>query len=68
MNDLVANLPGMERTRSMQLARITELIDENQRVMSELEKAYVVANKIRDEGVRKTLGECTALALCLDEE
>ena len=68
VNDLVANLPGMERTRSMQLARITELIDDNRKVMSELEEAYVVATKIRDEGVRRTLGECTALALCLDEE
>ncbi len=68
VNQLVANLPGMERTRSMQLARIHELIEENRRVALELEEAYALANKRREEGVRTALRECTALALGLDEE
>ncbi len=68
VNHLVANLPGMERTRSMQLARINELIEENRRVTLELEEAYALANKRREEGVRMALRECTALALRLDEE
>lgn len=65
VNDLVANLPGMERTRSMQLQRIHELIEENRLVMSELKEAYDTA-KVRNESVREALGDCTALALGLD--
>lgn len=68
VNDLVANLPGMERTRSMQLTRINELIEENRRVASELEEAFASANKLREDGVRSALREYTALALNLDEE
>jgi hypothetical protein len=68
VNDLVANLPGMDRTRSMQLARIEELIEENRRVQLELEEVYALASKRREENVRMALSECTALALSLDEE
>ncbi len=67
VDDLVANLPGMNRTRDMQLERITELIEVNHVVTKELEEAYKVAKERREE-VRIALGESTCLALGVEEE
>jgi len=64
VNNLVANLPGMDRTRMMQMARIEELIDKNQVVAKELEEAYELATKRRSE-VRAALEEHTCSALGL---
>lgn len=67
VNDLVSKLPGMDRTRDMQMELINKLIQENHKVGKELEDAYVVANKRREE-VRAALSESTCLALGVDEE
>ena len=67
VNDLVSKLPGMDRTRDMQIELINKLTQENHKVGKELEDAYVVANKRREE-VRAALSESTCLALGVDEE
>ena len=67
VDELVAKLPGMDRTRDMQMDRINELIKENHAVMKELEEAYAIANRRREE-VRVALGESTCLALGVEEE
>ena len=64
VDNLVANLPGMTRTRQMQLDRIDELIEKNRGVARELEEAYEVAVRRREE-VRVVLEEHTCLALGL---
>ena len=67
VDELVSKLPGMNRTRDMQMKRINELIKENNSVTKELEEAYDVANKRREE-VRAALEESTSLALGIEEE
>ena len=67
IDHLVANLPGIDRTQSMQMERISELITLNHNISQELEEAYVLAN-IRREKVRQTLRENTCLALGIEEE
>jgi len=67
VDDLVAKLPGMQRTRKMQMERIDELIRANHDVTRELEEAYRVAHEKR-ELVRKGLGETTCLALGVEED
>ena len=49
------------------MKRINELIKENHNVTKELEEAYTVANKRREE-VRAALEESTSLALGIEEE
>ena len=63
----MANLPGMHRTRDEQMERINELIQQNHEVTRELEEAYVIAQKRREE-VRVALGESTCLALGVEED
>eukprot|EP00577_Skeletonema_sp_RCC1716_P012582 CAMPEP_0113428924 /NCGR_PEP_ID=MMETSP0013_2-20120614/32145_1 /TAXON_ID=2843 ORGANISM="Skeletonema costatum, Strain 1716" /NCGR_SAMPLE_ID=MMETSP0013_2 /ASSEMBLY_ACC=CAM_ASM_000158 /LENGTH=380 /DNA_ID=CAMNT_0000317551 /DNA_START=85 /DNA_END=1227 /DNA_ORIENTATION=+ /assembly_acc=CAM_ASM_000158 len=67
VDNLVARLPGMDRTRGMQMKRIEELLERNQQVAKELEEAHAVAKKKLEE-VRKVLGETTCLALGVEEE
>lgn len=67
VDDLVAKLPGMNRTRQMQMERIEELIKSNHDVTRELEEAYGVARERREE-VRVALGESTCLALGVEED
>jgi len=67
VDDLVAKLPGMNRTRQMQMERINELIKSNHDVTRDLEEAYVVAKERREE-VRVGLGESTCLALGVEED
>ncbi|KAK1738265.1 putative Mediator complex subunit 21 [Skeletonema marinoi] len=67
VDNLVARLPGMDRTRDMQMKRIEELLERNQQVAKELEEAHAVAKKKLEE-VRKVLGETTSLALGVEEE
>jgi len=67
VDELVSKLPGMDRTREMQMKRINELIKENHNVTKELEEAYTIANKRREE-VRAALEESTSLALGIEEE
>jgi len=67
VNDLVAKLPGMNRTRQMQMERINELIESNHNVTRKLEEAYLVAKDRREE-VRVALGESTCLALGVEED
>ena len=66
VDDLVANLPGMDRTRDQQLSRIKELIASNHAVSRELDEAYVTAKEKR-ERVRNALEESTCLALGIEE-
>ena len=65
VDNLVAKLPGMDRTRRMQMDRIEELIDRNQARAKELEEAYRVATQ-RREDVRDALEKHTCSALGLD--
>ena len=67
VDDLVANLPGMDRTRDQQLRRINELITSNHAVSKELDEAYVTAKEKREK-VRAALEESTCLALGIEEE
>jgi hypothetical protein len=67
VDNLVATLPGMDRTRDMQMKRIEELLERNHQVAKELDEAHVLAKK-RLEEVRKVLGETTCLALGVEEE
>lgn len=67
VDNLVARLPGMDRTRDMQMKRIEELLERNQQVAKELDEAHIVAKKKLEE-VRKVLGETTCLALGVEEE
>ena len=67
VDDLVAKLPGMNRTRQTQMERINELIESNHAVTRELEGAYVAAKRRREE-VRAALGEGTCRALGVEEE
>ena len=67
VDNLVARLPGMDRTRDMQMKRIEELLERNQQVAKELDEAHAVAKKKLEE-VRKVLGETTCLALGVEEE
>ena len=66
VNARVSALPGMNRTRTEQMKRIEELIQENQSIEKELDEQYTVA-KERREQVRKVLRERTAEALGIVE-
>lgn len=65
VDDLVAKLPGMGRTRDVQMERIAMLIGDNHRVMAELKMAHDTARARREE-VRSALSENTCLALGLE--
>ncbi len=67
INEMVATLPGMYRTREMQMKRIEELIQSCHSVARELEDAHRVAIDKREE-VRTALEECTCSALGVEEE
>ena len=67
VDNLVAGLPGMHRTRDMQMERIEELLVQNHQVAKELDEVHVLA-KERLQEVRKVLGETTFLALGVEEE
>lgn len=67
VDNLVAGLPGMHRTRDMQMERIEELLVRNHQVAKELDEAHVLA-KERLQEVRNVLGETTFLALGVEEE
>lgn len=64
VDNLVARLPGMDRTRSMQMDRIEELIDMNEAVAKELEETYQLATQ-RREDIRGALEKHTCSALGL---
>eukprot|EP00804_Cyclotella_cryptica_P007426 CCRYP_002628-RA/>CCRYP_002628-RA protein AED:0.30 eAED:0.30 QI:0/0.5/0.33/1/1/1/3/2279/327 len=64
VDNQVAKLPGMTRTRQMQLDRIAELIEKNKVVARELEESFQVATKMREE-VRVALEKHTCSALGL---
>jgi DNA-binding ferritin-like protein len=63
----VSSLSGMKRTRTDQMKRIKELVEQNQQVDKELQEAYALAVKRRDQ-VRKTLREGTCRALGIQEK
>ncbi|KAL3763121.1 hypothetical protein ACHAW5_010751 [Stephanodiscus triporus] len=67
VDDLVAGLPGMTRTRLMQMDIIAGLIRDNRDVGREMEEAHAIA-RIRREEVRKALAENTCLALGVEDE
>ena len=67
LDDLVAALPGMHRTKKEQMERIQELLDENAKVDEELRLAYKEAENKRKE-IRLALQKVTCRALCIEEE
>ncbi len=66
VDELVAKLPGMGRTRDVQMDRIAILIRDNHRVMAELGAAHDLA-RMRREEVRRALEENTCLALGVED-
>mmetsp|Transcript_23390 Transcript_23390/g.35003 ORF Transcript_23390/g.35003 Transcript_23390/m.35003 type:complete len:175 (+) Transcript_23390:326-850(+) len=67
VDNLVAKLPGMGRTKAQQMTRIQELIQQNQLVADDLQQAHDKAIKQRDQ-VRHILKRVTCTALGIDEE
>ena len=67
VDDLIATLPGMQRTKAEQMARIQELLDQNQRKEEDLQLAYSEAEKKRNE-LRSVLQRVTCKALNIQEE
>jgi hypothetical protein len=67
VDDLVAGLPGMARTRMMQMDVIAGLIRDNRDAGREMEEAHAIA-RIRREEVRNALAENTCSALGVEEE
>ena len=67
IDEQVAALPGMDRTRSQQMNRIKELIEFNQQASVELEEAFSAAKKRRDAS-RKFVQENTCRALGIEED
>ena len=62
----VSALPGMDRTKQMQLERIAELLDENQQADTELQELYATAQDKRRQ-VRQTIHARTCDALGIQE-
>mmetsp|Transcript_33519 Transcript_33519/g.41059 ORF Transcript_33519/g.41059 Transcript_33519/m.41059 type:complete len:272 (+) Transcript_33519:74-889(+) len=67
VNELAASLPGMERTKDMQMERIEELLRLNWEAEGELERVYGLAEERREE-VRVVLRRVTIDALGIEEE
>jgi hypothetical protein len=67
LDDLVAALPGMNRTKKEQMDRIQELLDENKKVDDELRLVYQEAEKKRQE-IRMALKKVTCKALCIEQD
>lgn len=66
VDNLVAKLPGMGRTRDDQMKLIEELMEKNHVVAREVEEAYDLALARREE-VRVALDESTSLALGVEQ-
>jgi hypothetical protein len=67
IDERVAALPGMHRTRAEQMEYIQELLTKNQQVAQKLEGAYQQAQERRDS-VRKFVRENTCAALGIVED
>lgn len=67
LDDLVAALPGMNRTKKEQMDRIQELLDENKKVDDELRLVYQEAEKKRQE-IRMALKKVTCKVLCIEQD
>ena len=67
LDDLVAKLPGMHRTKDEQMKRIQELLDQNSRAEEDFQLAYSEAERKRDE-IRSVLQRVTCRALSIQEE
>ena len=63
----VSNLPGMERTKEMQMKRIEELLAKNLEATQKLEEAFTLAEQKRNL-VRKFVRENTCAALGIVED
>lgn len=66
VDERVAALSGMNRTRSEQMEKINELLQLNQEAERELHQLYATAKERRDQ-VRKTIQEKTCEALGIEE-
>lgn len=67
ISDLVANLPGMHRTKAQQMERISELLNENKCLEQELKDVHQEATMKRDL-IRNMLLQVTCSALGIAEE
>lgn len=67
LDDLVAALPGMNRTKKEQMDLIQRLLDENKKVDEELRLVYKEAEKKRQE-IRLALKKVTCKALCIEQD
>lgn len=66
VDERVSNISGMDRTKSQQMARIDELLRQNEIVDKELREVHELAKKRRDQ-IRKALQEKTCQALGIEE-
>jgi len=66
VDDLVANLPGMKKTKAQQMEHIQKLMEENIATDKELKTAYEQAEKRRNE-VRSALERVTCNMLGIEE-
>lgn len=67
IDEQVAALPGMHRTRTEQMSYIEELLALNRKVAEELEESYAVAQQKRDS-CRKFIRGSTCQALGIEQE
>uniref|UniRef100_A0A7S1CZD6 Mediator of RNA polymerase II transcription subunit 21 n=1 Tax=Cyclophora tenuis TaxID=216820 RepID=A0A7S1CZD6_CYCTE len=66
VDERVAALSGMNRTRTQQMERIKELLHRNQETERQLQELHATAKRRRDQ-IRKTIQEKTCEALGIEE-
>jgi gas vesicle protein len=66
INERVSSLPGMSRSREQQMKYIEDLLEQNQKAASDLEKHYSAAKERRDQ-VRRFIRDNTCKALGIKE-
>lgn len=64
---MVSQIPGIDRTKEDQIARIQELMEQNLKAEADLKQSMLTAESRRDE-IRKELNRVTGKALQIQEE
>jgi hypothetical protein len=66
-DDLVSQIPGIDRTKEDQIVRIQELMKQNVKAEADLKQCMLTAESRRDE-IRKKLNRVAGKALQIQEE
>ena len=64
---MVSQIPGIDRTKEDQIARIQELMEQNVKAEADLKQSMLTAESRRDE-IRKELNRVAGKALQIQEE